>query len=351
MQSSFRHAGLPATRLARSVLTLALCGAVSGATAASAQVAVPVGADARQRPGGAVLARIEPGATVAAGAVSGVETLVNIEGWVDASRLGAARDSFPSTVSGRITLRMRAEPNPRGAIVATLQPGTGLHVVARQGTWSRVRRALWVRTSSLATRTPAASPASSPSDASPPRAAATTPKPPQAIAGSARGIVAGTGASLRDLPVGSIVGGLSPGSPVEVIGRQSGWVRVRAEGWIPEKELLVGDSIAAPTVRAADLRADPEGMKGRVVQWDVEVMAFQTADPLRVELAPNEPYLLARGPGAENAVLYLAVPPAMVPEARAIPPLTKVSVTARVRSGRSEPAGTPILDLLTIVRR
>jgi SH3-like domain-containing protein len=335
--------------------------ALPGAAQGVAPVAVPAGADAHQRAGGGtVLASIEPGATVTPGATSGAETLVSIEGWVDASRLGAARDSFPATVSGRITLRMRASPSVRGAVVATLQPGTGMHVVARQGTWARVRRALWVQTSTLAGHTAGGRAATSARTTPPNPASENTPAPSavqpatQTAAtgtGRSRGIVAATGASLRDLPVGSVVGGLAPGSSVEVVGRQSGWVRVRAEGWLPEKDILSGDSVAAPTVRAADLRADPEGMKGRVVQWEVEVMAFQTADPLRLELAPGEPYLLARGPGAENVVLYLAVPPGLVAEARAIPPLTKIAVTARVRSGRSEPAGTPILDLLTIVRR
>lgn len=335
-------------RLAPTVLLLAACGA---ALPASAQVVVPAGADARQRPGGGqVLAAIEPGATVTRGVTSGGDTQVTIEGWVDASRLGASRDSFPATVSGRITLRVRAQPNLRGDIVATLRPGVGVHTVSKQGTWTRVRRALWIQTSALASsRSGAARSAASQAKASPPVDDSSASR--KASVAPARGIVAATGASLRNLPVGSIMGGLSPGSSVDVIGRQTGWVRVRVEGWLPEKDLLAGDSVIAPSVRAADLRADPAGMKGRVVQWDVEVMAFQNADPLRVEMTTDEPYLLARGPGAENVVLYLAIPPNLLAEARAIPPLTRVSVTARVRSGRSEPAGTPILDLLTIVRR
>ena len=80
-------------------------------------------------------------------------------------------------------------------------------------------------------------------------------------------------------------------------------------------------------------------------------MSLQTADPLRVEMRRDEPYLLARGPGDENVVLYLAVPPGLMAEARALAPLSRVTVTAKVRSGRSEPAGTPILDIITIVRR
>ena len=165
------------------------------------------------------------------------------------------------------------------------------------------------------------------------------------------GVIASTGARFRDLPVGRVLGGISGGSSVEVVARQFGWVRVRADGWIPEKDLVTGENGTPPSVTAADLRADPQGMKGHVVQWDVEVMSLQIADPLRVELARDEPYLLARGPGEENALLYLTVPGTLLTEARALPPLAKISITARVRSGRSEPAGAPILDLLSIAKR
>jgi len=101
---------------------------------------------------------------------------------------------------------------------------------------------------------------------------------------------------------------------------------------------------------AADLRANPRGTKGRIVRWKVEALSYQLADGLRRELN-GEPYLLARGPGTERALLYLAVPDSLVGAARALAPLTSVTVTARVRSGKSEPGGAPILDLLELVRR
>ena len=88
-----------------------------------------------------------------------------------------------------------------------------------------------------------------------------------------------------------------------------------------------------------------------MVQWDVEVMSLQIADPLRVALARDEPYLLVRGPGSENTIIYLAVPQSLLSEVRGLPPLSRVHVTARVRNARSEPAGTPVLDLLSIGKR
>jgi SH3-like domain-containing protein len=322
---------------------------------ASAQVELSSGANMRARPGGPVIAALPRGVSVIAGAASGSETQVTIEGWVDASRLGAARDSFPASVGGRGGLRMRGSPSASGAILATLQPGTGLHLVGRQGTWARVRRTAWIATSAIRAVQDAATPA--PGRAATPPAAIAAPAAPSSAAPASPGaasrnaFVGSAGARFRDLPVGKTLGGLTAGSAVEIVARQSGWVRVRADGWVPESEIVGRDSTVRPDITAADLRADPKGMRGRIVQWEVEVMSLQIADPLRVDLQRDEPYLLARGPGVENAVLYLAVPQSLLTEARGLPPLTKVHITGRVRNARSEPAGTPILDLLSIGKR
>ena len=363
--------------------TLTLLAALAAtSTPLGAQVELRFSADVHAKPGGPAVALLLPGAMLATGPADGTETLVTFEGWVDASRLGARRDSFPTSVSGRLTLRVRAQASPKGAIIAVLQPGTGLHIVARRGTWTRVRRSGWIATAPLQRSTaesaargaragakagvsrPAAPPSASsaaPSAAAPaaPSAAAPVASSAGASAPAAKaapksretGVIASSGGRFRDLPKGRVLGGISSGSIVEIMARQFGWVRVRADGWIAERDLVSGEQVAPPDVTAADLRADPLGMKGRVVQWDVEVMSLQIADPLRVELARDEPYLLARGPGEENALLYLAVPAPMLAKARALQPLAKIRITARIRSGRSEPAGTPILDLLSIAKR
>ncbi len=331
-----------------SVLTFAVFAALP--VAGAAQTTLAVAADARARPGGAIVASLNAGARVTPGAAQGNETAVTVEGWVDASRLGARRDSFAASVSGRLTLRVRGQPTQNGTIIAVLQPGSGVHTLGRQGTWMRVRRTLWIPSAALrrAAATTQAAAAPAPTAAAP---NAATPANVPAAGAAANALVGTGGARIHDLPVGRSIAGLSPGSSVEVVGRQFGWVRVRAEGWVAEKDLLVGENTAAPGISAADLRADPKGMRGRIVQWDVEVMSLQVADPLRVELARDEPYLLARGPGTENVVLYLTIPPSLMETARAMAPLTKVRISARVRSARSEPAGTPILDLISIEKR
>jgi hypothetical protein len=144
---------------------------------------------------------------------------------------------------------------------------------------------------------------------------------------------------------------VAQGTTLVPLAHDRGWVRVRLEGWVPEKDLALADTTVRTGVSAADLRADPQGSKGKVVRWSVQLLAKQKADALRRDLAPDETYLLARGPYEENALLYLVVPPSLMPMAKSIPELTQVMITARVRTGRSDLVGVPILDLLTMTPR
>ncbi len=147
-----------------------------------------------------------------------------------------------------------------------------------------------------------------------------------------------------------MLGQLASGSTVELLGARPrvGPRPHRRAG--ARKELQPADSTLRTKLSAADLRADPAGTRGKVVQWKVEFLAIQNADPLRQGMADNEPYMLVRGPGDENAILYLVIPPSLMSTARALPPLAKIVVAARVREGRSEPAGIPILDTQSIQR-
>lgn len=167
--------------------------------------------------------------------------------------------------------------------------------------------------------------------------------------------VASKSTPIRSAPTtGSVptpaVGQLAKGATVDVIGRDREWVRVRLEGWVRDSDLTVADSTLRP-LSAADVRSDPAGAQGKLVQWEVEAISLQTADALRTGLQPGEQYLLALGPGAEKTLVYLAVPESLLPTARNLRALAPITVTARVRNGRSEPAGVPILDLQSISRR
>ena len=171
-------------------------------------------------------------------------------------------------------------------------------------------------------------------------------------AGNGADLASLPGTALRDAPDGRAFATLSPGVTLEPVARDRGWVRVRAEGWVKESEVGPLDSNRV-VLSAADLRADPEGARGKHVRWDVEVLAIATADPLRKGLNPDEQYLLARGPGSESALLYVAIPSNLVGTAHSLASLAPVPVTlaATVRLGRSEPVGVPILEAQSLTRR
>jgi hypothetical protein len=133
--------------------------------------------------------------------------------------------------------------------------------------------------------------------------------------------------------------------------RDRGWVKVQVEAWVPESLFVPADTAFGSTLTAADLRANPDGHRGKIVRWEVQVVGMQTADPLRRDMERDEAFLLAMGPVGEDAILYITVPPRMLEEARALQPLANVLLTARVRTGRSNPTGAPVLELISILRK
>ena len=157
-------------------------------------------------------------------------------------------------------------------------------------------------------------------------------------------------APSQGAPETPAVGQVAKGATVDVIARDRGWVRVRLEGWVRESDVVVADTTLR-ALSAADIRSAPEAARGKLVKWDVEAVALQTADPLRTGLAPGEQYLLALGPGQEKTLVYLAVPQSLLASVKGLPSMAEITVTARVRNGRSEPAGVPILDLERLTKR
>ncbi len=319
------------------------------------------------RPGDTELATVAAGTVLDPGQTSGQYTLVTLHGFVATSLLGGARDSFPVHV-GASEVRLRAQPSTSASVVADLREGMAFHVVTRRGRWTEVKRSGWLRRSAfpavLAKRQVTASAKPSRPERTPPNPRATAPDPtvappasPPASAAGADTTEAGTEAVTPDstAPL-SPAPGLAPiasvqhGAVLTPIARDRGWVRVRLEGWIREQDLEAADSSMA-TLSAADLRSNPDGYVGRVVRWTVTALAFQTADPLHRDLRPDEPYLLARGPGKENALLYLALPAGLVDRAKGLAPMTGLVVTAKVRTGRSSPAGVPVLDVITLATK
>jgi hypothetical protein len=342
-------------RLLRSLVLLALVTSLAPAMTPSlaAQVRVVRDAGVRATPDGTLIATLSGGTTWPSGSARNGFTLVTIEAWIDATRFAGRRDSFPESIGGTGTLRMRAEPSLSARILGVFEAGAGIRVLERRGTWARVRRDGWVLTAALGPATTARAPARAAVPSAPvaPTTAAPADSAPAEPARRAGALRATREAELSAAPGAPAVGRIAAGAVVEALARDRGWVKVRVDAWLPESLLAPTDTSYRATLTAADLRLDPVGLKGRLVRWTVQVVGVQLADPLRRDLAPDEPYLLAMGPAGENAVLYLALPPSLVAEAKALAPLAEVTVTARVRTGRSDPTGAPILDVTSIVKR
>ncbi|HEV8411611.1 MAG TPA: hypothetical protein VGQ30_13960 [Gemmatimonadaceae bacterium] len=333
-------------------------------TPAVAQTALTNAAEGRTAPGGTAVVAIRAGTKVTIVSTKETSALVTIEGWVDASRLTAKVDTFPASVDSKAPLRVRASASDKGTIIAELRQRVGVKTLGKSGTWTRIRRSAWIPASALpkaAASVAAPKPAEprTPPASAPPRVAPSVAVPQaESVASAPPATSAPLGAmsvtkatKLLAAPGGAAIADVPAGAVVQTLTHDHGFVKVRVEGWMPERELSPADNALGTQLTAADLRADPDGTRGKLVQWEVEVLSLQIADPLRRELARDEPYLLAKGPGTENALLYLAVPPSLLTQAKALPPLTRVLITARVRAGHSDPVGVPILDLRSISKR
>jgi hypothetical protein len=325
----------------------------------AAQTVVSSDATFYAAPNGAALGTLQKGASVRLGATNGAWSSLVLDGWVVSTRLSSRIDSLDRVVRGTGTAPLRIADGANQSVLAELEVGARMKRLGDRNGWTRVRRTVWVRTASVrgesnASRgraTPPRGSAARPVEsraAEPPPAASRPPAANPPETGAAQRLARET--ALRAGPGGAERATIKAGASLETLGRDGGWVRVRIEGWVSERDLAGNDSTSASVVSAAELRADPEGHKGQVVRWEVQAVSVQRADPLRRGLAPDEQYLLARGPKDEGAIIYVALPRNLVEQVRGVPPLSSIIITARVRDGRSAPVGAPLLDLISFTR-
>ena len=102
-------------------------------------------------------------------------------------------------------------------------------------------------------------------------------------------------------------------------------------------------------VTAAEVRATPDRFVGQTLEWRLQVIAVKTADELRSEMAPGQPYLLTRGPLPEPGFVYVTVPAAPVAEFQALPPLQELVLRVAIRAAHTKFLTTPVAELVSVV--
>lgn len=311
------------------------CGAAAAQSSAVVQAA---GENLRDAPSGRILAVVRGAAGVQVVGERGRWREVVLEGWIWALSVGpTGAGSLQVDAAGGENLRV--EPN--GRILARLNHGAVVEEVERRGRWVRVRRRAWMWAASL--RLPDGAGSGAPSPA-PPASRAAPPSRP-----AARRTVPDEGAVLRVSPDSTELGSLAPGTEVEVLERRGGWARVRVEGWIPEPP-PAGAEPEPPLagITAMELADHPERYQGKRLAWSVQFISLERAERIRTEFYEGEPFLLARGPGEDRPIVYLAVPPELLDRVETLEPLDRLEVVGRVRTARSPLTGAPVLDLLEI---
>lgn len=295
----------------------------------------------RKDPNGRQLATLLQGAEFPLLSEQGSWAQVELEGWIWAPSVSATqRDGLDLRVSADGGENLRVAP--QGRIIARLLEGFLLERVAVDGSWVRVRRRGWVWKPSLqisaAPEAPVTADRSSSEDGDPagdgplPILTATTPLVVQAI------------------PDGDTVAIFQPGAQAEVLGRTGDWIRVRFDGWVYGPAALdsLVDFADTGDLTPGQLRADPRRYKGALVRWRVQFISLRRAERARTDFKEGEPFLLARGPAGDPGFVYLAVPRELLAAAEALEPLQYITVVGRVRTGRSQLLGSPVVDLTDI---
>jgi hypothetical protein len=320
---------------------------LAGPLAAQDEQPLSSSADLHREPQGTPLVTLPAGAPVETGDVQGSWREVTVEGWIyTPSTSPTRRDGYDLVVTEDEGENLRRSPN--GPVVGRAREGTLLEKVGQRGKWTQVRREGWVPRKAVTARTEP----QGRGQARPPRAAASPVAKPPAPAPELPGPDAHQTAretGLNATPGGPAVGSLQTGIPTRVLGRSGEWARVRVEGWVREADLEPIREGALAGVTAAEVRAAPDRYVGRQLDWRLQVISVQTADELRAEMAPGQPYLLTRGPLPEPGFVYVAIPANQVDRFRALPSLHEVVLRVTIRAARTRYLTTPVAELVSVV--
>ena len=323
---------------------------VSAAALAGQQVVVSQQENFRTEPNGSLIGVLEPGTSMAFSRRQDRWVEATLEGWV------WERSLQTTTIQGydlvvRVNDGENLRDGPSGEILGRLEDGTVLEEIGREPGWIRVRRRGWVWAASVTVDGSAAA------TAAPARAGA-QPVSGTALPPATAEVIRGTRAILS-APDGDTLSILAPTAEVAVTARQGNWARVRVEGWVWQPPVGAGAergdqelaSPAGPSLTPADVAANPEQARGRVVTWELQFISQERAESVRTDFYEGEPFLLMRPTGNSGGrFVYVALPPDQLSVTVGMVPLERVTVVARVRTGVSQLTGSPILDLIEIRR-
>ena len=332
---------------------LLLLGLLTSPVAGQDEQSLAAPADLHREPSGTPLVTLPAGAPVETGERRGNWREVTVEGWIyTPSTSPTKRDGYDLVVSEGDGENLRESPN--GEVVGRAREGTLLEKVRQKGKWTQVRRAGWVPRTAVTpppkapaqgTAAPARPAQGRPSKAAPPAPPAAAPPSPDATTR----FRAARETPLATTPDGPSHGTLQSGAPARVVSRAGEWTRVQVDGWVRTADLEEAGGGALTGVTAAEVGASPERYVGQTLEWRLQLISVQTADELRAELPPGQPYLLTRGPLPEPGFVYVAIPAQQAEAFRALPPLQEVVLRVTIRAARTRYLSTPVAELVAVV--
>jgi hypothetical protein len=309
----------------------------------------------RKEPEGVPLVSLPAGAEVETKRAVGEWHEVEVEGWIfSRSTEPTRRDGFDLVVTQPDGENIRDSPN--GEVIGRVRNGTLLRKEESRGGWTHVRRSGWVPTEAIAP-TPARAGRPRPT---PPAIAADSPKVKSSTAATVATPPASTSAPLdraelaRDAavyaaPEAGQYGTLKGGAPARVLGRSGEWARVQFEGWVHETDLKDSPDGVLTGITAAEVRADPARFVGRTVDWKLQLIAVQTADELRTEMARGQHYLLMRGPLPEPGFVYVTVSASQAEQFRSLQALQGLTLRVIIKAPKTKFLDTPVVELVSTV--
>ncbi len=315
---------------AASVLVLMLL----AASGVMGQTAVTNGEEnIRANPNGSVLGRVRDRVVLEVTGDDGRWIQIRLHGWVWSRSLQAIdRDGFDLVVSAEDGENLRDAP--AGDIIGRLEEGMLLTQIESSTGWRQVQREVWIWKASL--DFPEADQAARDDD-----------RAEWVRTGSA-------GGAILSGPDGDTLARALPGADVRILARDGNWARVRVEGWTWIPDLPTGEdeeSGVLTEVSIEEVVSNPGQYRGRAVQWDVQFISLERAEKIRTDFYEGEPFLLTRGGKDGTQFVYVAVPPDMMPLVDGLLPLERVLVVGRLRLGAAALTGSPIIDLMELVRR